>query len=115
MTVRTGRSEIMHEVVESNGVIYFGGMVGENYNDNIEGQTRSICNQIDELLNKIGLEKANIVRAQLYITDMSLKSGMNKVWTEWMPPEYLPARATIGVADLGGPGILLEAVITATR
>ena len=37
---------------------------------------------------------------------------MNKAWTEWLPAESLPTRATIGVADLG-QNVLIEVVVSA--
>ncbi|AVD84679.1 Rid family hydrolase [Pseudomonas sp. PNPG3] len=39
---------------------------------------------------------------------------MNEVWTSWLNAETLPARATIGVSDLGD-NILVEVVVTAAK
>lgn len=39
---------------------------------------------------------------------------MDSVWTRWFDPEHLPARATVGVADLG-VGTLLEVTATAVK
>ena len=50
--------------------------------------------------------------AQLFITDMSLKEEMNAAWLEWVDGKDLPARTTIGVAELGS-GISIEVVVTA--
>ncbi len=43
-----------------------------------------------------------------------MKEDMNGVWTSWLSPEHLPARATIGVADLG-PRVLIEVVVAARQ
>jgi 2-iminobutanoate/2-iminopropanoate deaminase len=37
---------------------------------------------------------------------------MNPVWTKWLPKAALPARATIGINDLG-EGVKIEVVVTA--
>jgi enamine deaminase RidA (YjgF/YER057c/UK114 family) len=55
-----------------------------------------------------------VLMATLYITDMADKSAMNRVWREFFAADALPARATIGVADLG-PGVRLELVATLGR
>jgi enamine deaminase RidA (YjgF/YER057c/UK114 family) len=39
---------------------------------------------------------------------MSKKEEMNAAWLAWLADEDLPARATIGVADLGDPRRLIE-------
>jgi enamine deaminase RidA (YjgF/YER057c/UK114 family) len=39
---------------------------------------------------------------------------MNDVWTSWLDAQDLPARATIGVSDLG-QDVLIEIVVTAAR
>jgi enamine deaminase RidA (YjgF/YER057c/UK114 family) len=50
----------------------------------------------------------------IYVTDMSEKPAMNRVWQAFFDPAHLPARATIGVADLG-PGVRLELVAVLGR
>ncbi|MCZ7448123.1 Rid family hydrolase [Agrobacterium rhizogenes] len=50
--------------------------------------------------------------ATIFITDMNVKPQMDAVWKEWFAPEELPARATIGVADLGDT-TLIELIATA--
>jgi enamine deaminase RidA (YjgF/YER057c/UK114 family) len=115
MIERIGQTKIMHRIVENNGVLYLGGIVADDTSVSMEGQTRQICQKIEKLLVSAGSSKAKLLAAQLYITDMSQKEAMNKAWTEWLAPEDMPARATLGVADLGGPETLIEIVVTATR
>ena len=55
-----------------------------------------------------------IVTATAYVSDLNLKKGMNDVWTQWFDADHLPARATLGVADLG-ENVLLELVVTAVK
>jgi enamine deaminase RidA (YjgF/YER057c/UK114 family) len=50
----------------------------------------------------------------IFITDRADKPPMNRVWQEFFGPAHLPARATIGVADLGS-GVRLEMVATLGR
>jgi enamine deaminase RidA (YjgF/YER057c/UK114 family) len=39
---------------------------------------------------------------------------MDAVWKEWLSPETLPTRATVGVADLGGD-TMIEIVVSAYK
>jgi endoribonuclease L-PSP len=61
---------------------------------------------------RLGL-KALGFSASIFATDLSKKKEMDAVWTEFFGGD-LPARATVGVADLGG-GALIEVVVTALK
>lgn len=105
--------DILHEVVEKDGILYFAGIVGEDSEADMAGQTRSVLAQMDELLALHGSDKDHLLSALIFVTDMKAKPEMNKVWKEWLSPGQLPTRATIGVADLDG--YLIEVVFTAAR
>ena len=66
----------------------------------------------DSYLGEVGLDRKAIVAAQIFVTDLTLKKEMDAVWTGFFG-EDMPTRATVGVADLGGP--LIEIVVTASR
>lgn len=107
-------ADILHEVVEHEGVLYLAGVVGEDTSADMTGQMRSVTGQIDQLLAAHGSNKDRILSCTIYMTDLSQKPALNEVWKEWLNLEHLPARAGIGVADLG-PGVLVEVMITAAR
>jgi enamine deaminase RidA (YjgF/YER057c/UK114 family) len=104
-------ANILHEVVEKDGILYLAGHAGEDTSADMAGQTRSITEQIDALLAANGSDKSHLLSVTIYITDMTLKPAMNAVWKEWLSPAQVPARATIGVADLDG--CLIEVVAIA--
>jgi enamine deaminase RidA (YjgF/YER057c/UK114 family) len=105
----------MHRVVEHGGVLYFGGMVAEDRSVGMGAQTTQILNRLGELLAQAGSDKSKVLSATLFVTDLGKKAEMNEAWTSWFGPENLPARATIGVADLGNADTLIEIVVTAAR
>jgi enamine deaminase RidA (YjgF/YER057c/UK114 family) len=70
--------------------------------------------KIAKILADCGSSLTKVLTATLYITDMAQKDGMNEAWNAAFNAADLPARATIGVADLG-PNILIEIVFTAAR
>jgi enamine deaminase RidA (YjgF/YER057c/UK114 family) len=109
---RDGRIPIMHRVVAHAGVLYFGGIVASDRSQPMEGQTLQVLEALDRLLEAQGSKRSKLLSVTIYLSDMTAKDEMNKIWTSWFLPEELPARATIGVADLGA-GTLIEIVATA--
>lgn len=115
MIVRHEQTPIMHRIVEYNGILHVGGVLADDLSGaSMRNQTRQICAKLDTLLAGAGSDKSKLISATLFITDMSLKAEMNEVWTSWLEPQDLPARATIGVSDLG-KDVLIEIVVTAAR
>lgn len=106
--------DILHEVVEHNSTLYLAGCVGEDTSADIRGQMQSIADQIDALLAAHGSSKDRILSATIYMTDLSMKPALNEVYKAWLGPRHLPARAGIGVADLG-PGVLVEVMVIAAK
>jgi enamine deaminase RidA (YjgF/YER057c/UK114 family) len=112
MIKRSGNYEVLHEVVEHKGVLHFAGVVTEDTALDMAGQTTQVLQQIDQLLTIHGSSRDHLLSALIFITDMSQKPAMNRVWKEFLGQAHLPTRATIGVNDLG-EGILIEVVVTA--
>ena len=109
---RGERLDIMHRFVKHNGVIYFAGLVSLDATLSMRGQTEQITQRLDNYLALAGTSKERLLTATIYVTDLGLRPEMNEAWKAWISDEDLPARATIGVADLG-PGTLIEVVVTA--
>jgi enamine deaminase RidA (YjgF/YER057c/UK114 family) len=103
---------ILHEVVAHAGVLYLAGIVAEDLGLDMEGQARDVLAQLDALLSANGSDRRHVLQATAFVTNLSEKDGFNRAWKEFFAPGDLPARATIGVADLG-PGVRLELVATA--
>ncbi len=75
-------------------------------------QTKDALAQIDGTLAEAGSSKSRILRATVYITDMSRKPEMDRAWDEWVDRANPPQRACIGVtlADKDLVEILITAV-----
>lgn len=113
MTIkRTGPISIGHKGVEYAGLVHIGGLVASDLTVGIKGQTEQIARKIDEVLAAHGTHKDRLLSATIFVTDLALKAEMNEAWFAWLAKDRLPARATIGVADLG-PGVLIEVIATA--
>lgn len=109
---RSIRTPIMHRAVEANGFVFLGGTIADDTSVSMGDQTRNILGKIAGYLKEAGTDKSRIVSASIFVTDLSKKKEMDAAWTEFFG-DNLPTRATVGVADLGGP--LIEIVVTASR
>ena len=93
-------------------LVYLAGQVAENRKADITGQTRSVLEQIDRLLNEAGTDKAQILSATIYLADMNDYDAMNAVWDAWVAKGDPPARATVE-ARLAHPEYRVEMQIVA--
>jgi 2-iminobutanoate/2-iminopropanoate deaminase len=109
--IRNIRTPIMHRAVEANGLVFVGGTIADDTSVSMSEQTRNILGKISGYLKEAGTDISRVVTASIFVTDLSRKKEMDAVWTEI---DHLPARATVGVADLGG-GALIEVVVTALK
>ena len=105
---------LLHEVVEHNGVLYIGGIVPEDTSLDMSGQANDVLGQLDRLLKGLGSDLANVLQVTIFMTNLKEKAEFNAAWKAHFAQAHLPARAAIGVADLG-PGVRLEMTAIAAR
>ncbi|WP_314957707.1 RidA family protein [Bradyrhizobium cosmicum] len=105
---------LLHEVVEHNGVLYIGGIVPEDTNLDMSGQANDVLGQLAQLLKTRGSDLANVLQVTIYMTNLNEKAEFNAAWKARFAEAHLPARAAVGVADLG-PGVKLEMTAIAVR
>ena len=111
--IRNIRTPIMHRAVEANGFVFVGGTIADDTSASMGEQTRNILGKIAGYLKEAGTDATHVVSASIFVTDLSRKKEMDAAWLEFFGND-LPARATVGVAALGG-GALIEVVVTALK
>ena len=80
--------------------------------DGIAEQTRKTLATLEQNLIDAGSGISGLIQATVYLADMSMKTGMDAVWCEWVgEQENWPQRACVGT-DLAGD-TLVEIVVTA--
>ena len=94
------------------GVLYVGGVIAEDTSLDMAGQADDVFRQLDKLLAAGGSSIACVLQVTIYLTNLAEKADFNRAWKAHFKEVNLPARAAIGVADLG-PGVKLELVATA--
>lgn len=103
---------LMSQAVVHNGVAYLSGLVASDLDADVKGQTASILDKIDSILAAAGTDKSKILKANIWLSDISTWAEMNEVWTEWVVAGAAPARATVE-APLARPNIKVEIMVEA--
>ncbi len=111
---RHEQSAILSQAVEHGDTVYLAGVVAKNIDQDVKGQTRDVLADIDRLLAKCGSDKSRILSATIWVTDIRNRAPMNEVWTAWVDPKNMPARACIE-AKLADPRALVEIMVIAAK
>jgi len=73
----------------------------------IEAQTEQVLTNIRTILEAAGTGMSRVVRCGVFLTDMREFKRMNAVY-ERMFDGHKPARTTVAVSELPGPGLRVE-------
>ena len=95
--------------------IYTSGFVADTMaGKSVLEQTRDILQQLDAVLERAGSDKTRILKANIWLSDISTFDEMNTAWEAWAVSGQTPVRATVE-AKLAEPcyavEIMIEAVI----
>ena len=111
---RHEQSTILSQAVEHGATVYLAGVVAKDLDRDIKGQTQEVLASIDRLLAKCGSDKSRIMSATIWVTDIRDRAPMNEVWTAWVDPKNVPARACVE-AKLADPRALVEIMVVAAK
>lgn len=73
----------------------------------IEAQTEQVLSNIRTILEAAGTNMSRVIRCGVFLTDMTEFKRMNAVY-ERMFAGHKPARTTVAVSELPGPGLRVE-------
>lgn len=93
-------------------LVYVSGQSGrdpvtDHVADDIETQTEQVLANIRTILEAAGTSMSRVVRCGVFLTDMREFKRMNAVY-ERMFDGHKPARTTVAVSELPGPGLRVE-------
>ena len=99
-------------------LVYVSGQSGrdpatDHVSDDIEAQTEQVLTNIRTILEAAGSSLSKVVRCGVFLVDMSDFKRMNAVY-ERMFDGHKPARTTVAVSELPGPGLRVEIDAIAT-
>ena len=93
------------QAVKAQGFVFLSGQIpldpatGELVQGDIATQTRRVLDNLKAVLEGAGTELSKVVKATIYLTDMSDFAVVNQTYAEYFP-NAKPARATVAVAGL---------------
>ncbi|MFG6668548.1 RidA family protein [Halomonas sp. HNIBRBA4712] len=104
----------MSQIAIHNGTVYLAGQVPADATADMKGQTEQVLTRIDELLEKAGSSKAQLISAQVWVTDMAEFDQMNAAWEAWLDGHTPPVRAALE-AKLAKPEWKVEIMVVAAQ
>lgn len=112
--VRVEPRKILSKGVAHGGTVYLSGLTAEDRSGDIRSQTEQILSAVDGFLAAFGTNKSRLLGATIWLSDIRNRASMNEVWTAWVDPQNLPARACVE-ARLADPDCLVEIQVTAAQ
>ena len=100
-----------------NGTFYFSGQIGldpttQVLAEGFSAQLKTVLQNIDGLLSSQGLNRDNIIKTSIFLTDLNNFAEVNQAYVEYFKEPY-PARSTIEVSKLPKGGLVEIEVIAA--
>ncbi|MEI6582116.1 MAG: Rid family detoxifying hydrolase [Chitinophagia bacterium] len=108
-----------NQAIKANGFVFVSGQVaiipatGEIVSSGIEPETHQVMNNILAILQTAGIGFEHIVKATIFLSDMSLFAQVNEVYGSYFTGNY-PARETVAVKGLP-KGVNVEISVTALQ
>jgi len=93
------------QAVTANGMVWLSGQIGlvpergELAGEDLASQARQVMANLTAVLEAAGASLSDIVKVNIYLTDMGDFPELNALYAEWLG-EHRPARATVAVAAL---------------
>lgn len=110
---RLGATPRMSSAVVHNGTVHLSGQVAITHRGgDVDDQIREVLERIDTLLTEAGSSRAQLLTAQLLLSDMAILPRLNAQWDQWIEPGCAPTRTTIQTV-LASPAYALEIAVTA--
>jgi 2-iminobutanoate/2-iminopropanoate deaminase len=80
---------------------------GRLVGDDVESQTEQVLRNVESILKAAGSDLQHVLRCSVYLTDIAEFAKMNTVYSR-MFGQNRPARTTVQVSALPGPGLRVE-------
>ena len=104
----------MSQTVVHGNTVYTAGQVADDSSADVVNQTQQVLAKIDGLLAEAGTAKSKILKATIWLTDISHFNEMNSVWDDWVDVGNPPVRACVE-SKLAFPDLLVEIQVEAAK
>ena len=102
----------LSRAVVHGGIVYLCGQVADDFEADLQEQTRQMLAKVDKHLQEAGSDRSKMLTATVYINDISKVAAMNEVWGEWLGDGPRPARTCVQ-ATLARPNMMVEITVIA--
>ena len=104
----------LSQVAIHGDTVYTAGIVADDTNADVAGQTGQILDKIDRYLKEAGTDKTRILTATIWLASIKDFAEMNSVWDQWVPKGNTPARACVE-SKLASPQYRVEIRVIAAK
>lgn len=92
------------QAIEVNGFVFLSGSIpvtpeGNKVEGPIEDKTHQVMKNLEAILKKAELSFENVVKTEIFVTDLANYAKVNEVYASYMSKPY-PARVTVAVKEL---------------
>lgn len=106
------------EAIEACGLVFVSGQIpmdeeGNLVEGDIETKTHQVMKNIERVLKSAGLNFSNVVKAEIFLTDIENREKVSRVYSEYLSQPN-PARVALGVKELPF-GVEVEIAMIAAR
>ncbi len=94
------------QAVETGGMVFCSGQLGINPQTgeilakNIADETKQVLTNLGEVLKAAGLNFSDVVRCDIFLTDLKDFAQVNEVYASFFTTDVKPARQTVEVSNL---------------
>lgn len=95
-----------NQAVIHNDTLYVSGQIaidpatGDLVTGDIETETRQVLENIKAILEEAGLNFGDVIKASVFVKDMTLFGRINAIYAEYFDESTAPARELVEVANL---------------
>jgi len=93
------------QAIISKGFVFLSGNVGCDRNlklaeGGVQAETRAALENMKKVLAAAGTSLDNVIKANVYLSNLDDFQAMNKIYEEYFKPDQMPARTCVQVAAL---------------
>ena len=104
----------MSQTVVHGNTVHTAGQIADDFDADVITQTQQVLAKIDSLLDEAGTDKSGILKATIWLADISHFNEMNSVWDAWVDKDNPPVRACVE-SKLAFPELLVEIQVEAAK
>lgn len=107
------------QAVAAGNLVFVSGQLGINpqtgiLEDGIQAQTRGVFHNLQAILQEAGLTFDDVIKTTVFLADINDFALVNKIYSEYIKGDVLPARSCVQVAVLPKKALIEIDVIAGT-